>query len=115
MVGPGNSNAGWTDGEKAFVIGYTDYCLHHGLEYQKAVAKGLITFSGRSVTYSTIQRQLVRALEGYDIETSVTKFLKQSFEIIDIAKLPDRVFRELNALRHDWGFADLRKDGATSQ
>ncbi|KAF3050450.1 hypothetical protein E8E11_009715 [Didymella keratinophila] len=112
-MGPRNS---WTARETAFIIGFADYCIHHGWDYQKEVAVELRKFSSRTPASSTVLNKLSRVLKKYGItNVSVLDLRTEGTGRIDFTLIPSDVRAELDGWREEWGFSPLARNGVSPE
>ena len=94
----------YTATEEAFLLGYADYCIHHGLNYSATVAEEFHKVHPRTGTWNVFGNKLNRLLTSYGIiKPSMDEFRRRGTAYINLANMPLEVRRELDAVRHQWG------------
>jgi hypothetical protein len=98
----------YTTTEVAFIIGYTDYCNHHGVDYKKTVVDEMGKITKKTVSYGGLIRKLSRLLESYSVSNpSMNKFKRQGTGYLNISAIPSDVRAEIDRMRLEWGFLPL--------
>lgn len=102
--------------EVAFIIGYADYCIHHGLDYSATIESEFIKISLRRASWANVQNKLGRLLKEYGVSNpSVSAFRTKGSRYVGIANIPLKVHEELNRLRSSWGLTPLNAKPTNAQ
>ena len=107
----------WSDEERACVLNWTDYCLHHGLNYMGSVTKHPDSVFSQNewdrekirVQLRDLARKYWRTDAGHNHSAirGQSAIIEQGTRCLDLAKIPRELKEAMRSQRLSWKIATL--------